>query len=228
VKLVEVPWARTGSGFTLLFEAMVLALVKSMTVAAVARLVGEQDTRLWRVVHHYVEVAREEVSHAAVRRVGVDETSLKRGHHYLTLFVDLDGTRVLFATEGREAPTPSVPSEKIWRPTGGTRTGSGRSAWTCPLPTERDSGSICPMPARSSPSMRTDPLTEKPPVPRHVRMSATVEESRSSCRANHRKTRSCTVRARVSASRTSSPVASWKRIPCSMSPEITPSRASTW
>jgi transposase len=105
VKRVEVPWARTGSGFTLLFEAMVLALVKSMPVAAVARLVGEQDTRLWRVVHHYVEVAREEVSHAAVRRVGVDETSLKRGHHYLTLFVDLDGTRVLFATEGREADT---------------------------------------------------------------------------------------------------------------------------
>jgi len=38
VKLVEVPWARTGSGFTLLFEALILALVKSMPVAAVARL----------------------------------------------------------------------------------------------------------------------------------------------------------------------------------------------
>jgi len=105
VKLVEVPWARPGSGFTLLFEAMVLAMVKSMPVAAVARMIGEHDTRIWRVVHHYVEQARDEVSHAGLRRIGVGETSLKRGHHYLTLFVDLDEPRVLFATEGREAET---------------------------------------------------------------------------------------------------------------------------
>jgi transposase len=71
----------------------------------VVRLVGEQDTRLWRVIHHYVEVARDEVSHASVDRVGVDETSLKRGHHYLTLFVDLDEARVLFATGGSESDT---------------------------------------------------------------------------------------------------------------------------
>jgi transposase len=105
VKLVDVPWARSGSGFTLLFEAMVLAMAKAMPLAAVAKLVGEHDTRLWRVIHHYVEIAREEVSHAGVRRVGVDETSLKRGHNYLTLFVDLNQARVLFATEGRESNT---------------------------------------------------------------------------------------------------------------------------
>ena len=105
VKLVEVPWARPGSGFTLLFEAMVMAMVKAMPVAAVARLVGEHDSRLWRVVHHYVDTARAEVSHASVRRVGVDETSLRRGHEYVSLFVDLDVARVLFATEGRESTT---------------------------------------------------------------------------------------------------------------------------
>lgn len=65
----------------------------------------EHDTRLWQVIHHYVDAAREEISHALVCRVGVDETSLRRGHNYLTLFVDLDGAQVLFATEGREAET---------------------------------------------------------------------------------------------------------------------------
>jgi transposase len=105
VKLAEVPWAGTGSGFTLLFEALVLALVKSMPVAAVARIAGEHDSRLWRVIHHYVDEARAEVSHGNVRRIGVDETSLRRGHQYLTLFVDLDEARVLFDTEGREAET---------------------------------------------------------------------------------------------------------------------------
>jgi transposase len=49
VRLVTVPWARPGSGFTLLFEAFVMTLVKGMPVAAAARLVGEHDTRLWRV-----------------------------------------------------------------------------------------------------------------------------------------------------------------------------------
>lgn len=105
VKQVEVPWARPGSGFTLLFEAIVLALVKQMPVAAVGRLVGEHDTRLWRVLHHYVEEAREEMDVSEVKRIGVDETSAKRGHNYITSFVDLDGARVLFATEGRDAST---------------------------------------------------------------------------------------------------------------------------
>jgi transposase len=58
-----VPWARAGSGFTLLFEAFVMALVASMPVAVVARMVGEHDTKLWRVVHHSVEQARDRADH---------------------------------------------------------------------------------------------------------------------------------------------------------------------
>lgn len=103
VKLVDVPWARTGSGFTLLFEAFVLALVKEMPVAAVARLVGEHDTRIWRILHHYVEEARADADFSTVRRVGLDETASRRGHNYITLFVDLDESRLLYATEGRHA-----------------------------------------------------------------------------------------------------------------------------
>ena len=44
VKQVEVPWARPGSGFTLLFEALLMALMREMPVKAVARIVGEHDT----------------------------------------------------------------------------------------------------------------------------------------------------------------------------------------
>jgi transposase len=36
VRRVSVPWARDGSGFTLLFEARIMALVRAMPVAAVA------------------------------------------------------------------------------------------------------------------------------------------------------------------------------------------------
>ena len=105
VRLVEVPWARAGSGFTLLFEAMIMVLAKSMPIKTVAAFVNVHDTRLWRVLHHYVDEARRKADHSGVRHVGVDETSSKRGHNYVSLFVDLKGPRVLFVTEGKDAST---------------------------------------------------------------------------------------------------------------------------
>ena len=103
VHQVKLAWARAGSGFTLLFEALLMALVAEMPVRAVADLVGEHDTRLWRVVHHYVDAARAREDLSALERVGIDETSFRRGQDYVTLFADLDRCRCVFATPGREA-----------------------------------------------------------------------------------------------------------------------------
>jgi transposase len=108
VKTVEVPWARPGAGFTLLMEAFILVLVQGgMTPAQAARLVEEHDTRLWRVLQHYVEEARAREDFSEVTTVGVDETSRSRGHNYITVFMDLeeDRRRVVFATEGKDADT---------------------------------------------------------------------------------------------------------------------------
>jgi hypothetical protein len=54
VKRVQVPWARDGSGFTLLFEQAAMTLVREMPVLPVARFFGITDKRLWRVVEYYV------------------------------------------------------------------------------------------------------------------------------------------------------------------------------
>mgnify|MGYP005844830141 CR=1 FL=1 len=105
IRLVNVPWARPGSGFTLFFEAMIMTLAKSMPVKTIASYVNEYDTRLWRVLNHYVNDARDKADHSDVSQFGVDETSSKRGHNYVSLFVDLEGPRVLFATEGKDAST---------------------------------------------------------------------------------------------------------------------------
>jgi transposase len=112
---VEVPWARPGSGFTLLFEALVMALASEMPMAALARLVGEHDTRLWRIVKRHVAEAREGVDMSEVASVVVDETSRAKRHSYVSLFLEpkrLDrkgavtqDARVLFATEGRSSST---------------------------------------------------------------------------------------------------------------------------
>lgn len=105
IRLVDVPWARSGSGFTLFFEAMIMTLAKAMPVKSIAAFVNEHDTRLWRVLHHYVDDARDNADYSEVSKVGVDETSSKRGHNYVSLFVDLNGPKVLFATEGKDAST---------------------------------------------------------------------------------------------------------------------------
>ena len=52
------PWARPDGGFTLLFEALLMTMLSAMPVRTVAKMVGEHDTRLWRVLHRYVDQAR--------------------------------------------------------------------------------------------------------------------------------------------------------------------------
>ena len=81
---VAVSWARPGSGFTLLFEALVMILAKSMPVLAVARFVNEHDTLVWRIVTHYVDAARATADHSTVTQVGVDETASRRGQRYVS------------------------------------------------------------------------------------------------------------------------------------------------
>lgn len=113
IKTVCVPWGRSDSGFTLLFEAFIMALAKEMPVNAVARLVKEHDTRLWRILHYYVEDARSSEDYSNVNKIGVDETSSKRGHNYITTFVDMDKSRVIFATPGKDAATVTAFAEDL-------------------------------------------------------------------------------------------------------------------
>ena len=103
LRRVAVPWARPGSGFTLLFEQVVMLLAREMPVNAVSRYVGVTDKRIWRVVTHYVFKAMGKLDLSGLCGVGLDETATKRGHHYVTIFVDMDReTRpVIFATPGK-------------------------------------------------------------------------------------------------------------------------------
>ena len=52
-----------------------------MTVSVLARLVDENDKRLWRIIKHYVEAALALVDMSEVEMLGMDETS-KKGHNY--------------------------------------------------------------------------------------------------------------------------------------------------
>ena len=102
---VAVPWAREGSGFTLLFEALALSLCRELPVAQAANLLRVAGKRLWTRIDHYIKAARSRDDMSGVRKVGVDETSVKKGHEYITVVHDLDAKRLLFACPGRDHKT---------------------------------------------------------------------------------------------------------------------------
>ncbi|SFP34320.1 ISL3 family transposase [Salibacterium halotolerans] len=103
IRTINIDWERPGAGLSHAFKYHVMSLMAEMPVYAAARLVEEHDTRVWRVFHYYVEEAMEQIELTNVRHVAVDETSSRRGHQYVTLFMDSDTKRLLFATRGKGA-----------------------------------------------------------------------------------------------------------------------------
>ena len=104
VRAGAVPWARgAASGFTSAFEDTVAWLALHMCRSALAELMRVD----WRTVGGIC--ARVEADLEArdgrggldgLRRIGVDETSCKRGRRYMTVVVDHDRGRVVWACEG--------------------------------------------------------------------------------------------------------------------------------
>ena len=102
VVTVPVPWARPGSGFTLLFEALALALIeREMPVNRVAELMRVNPQRIWTVFNHWVGQALKADDPSAITQLGIDETSTRKGHNYVTLGVDMDAGRVVHVSEGK-------------------------------------------------------------------------------------------------------------------------------
>lgn len=102
---VEPDWAGRLAGFTLLFEALIIAMCREMTFAAVSRLVGLSWHQVVAICKRYVELGLEQADFSEVTRLAADETSKAKGHDYITLVADADERRVLFVTEGRDADT---------------------------------------------------------------------------------------------------------------------------
>jgi transposase len=103
---VNVPWARSGSGFTLLFEAYTMLLIESeMPVSKVSSCVRVTAPRIWRVFAYWINLAVSKDNLKEVHQVGMDETSRRKGHNYITIFADLETRRVIHACQGKDAAT---------------------------------------------------------------------------------------------------------------------------
>ena len=113
VHLVKPPFAGKLSGFTLLFEALVLMLAPQMPFAAVARIVGISAHRVLAICKRYVALALSQAYFGNVRALAIDETSRARGHDYITLAADADERRVLAVVQGRDAKAVAAIAEEL-------------------------------------------------------------------------------------------------------------------
>lgn len=100
---VRAPWEGRSRGLTQEFEAFALTLMREMPVKKAGEILGETDQKLWRALFAHVDGAWKELSWENVIWVGADEMNRKKGHNYLTVFVDLQAKRVLLAVEGKDA-----------------------------------------------------------------------------------------------------------------------------
>ena len=103
VRQVEPPFAGKLTGFTLLFEALILAFCREMLFRAVARLTGVSLHRVMSLCERYMDlvVARQDLSE--VRELAIDETSKARGHDYVTIAADASRRAVIAVTGERDA-----------------------------------------------------------------------------------------------------------------------------
>lgn len=106
INQVSTPWARPSSGFTLLFEAYAMLLIESEApISRVASNLRVTQPRVWRVFDYWIDLAKSKDDLSEVSKVGVDETSSKKGHNYVSVFADMDAHRVVHVCEGKDAST---------------------------------------------------------------------------------------------------------------------------
>ena len=98
-------WSGLSNGFTLLFEALILWLAMSMPIGKVAELLKISDGKIWRMLDNYVDSAVKLNDYSEVTVVGMDETSIAKGHDYITLFVDLIKRRTISIAMGKASST---------------------------------------------------------------------------------------------------------------------------
>jgi transposase len=111
IKTCRVPWAEPHGEFTLMFEAFAIRVLQAASSVEQARLLLDiswscaQGIMDRAVARGLIERSLDEVTH-----VGLDEKSFRRGQDYVSVMTDIDGSRVLDVSQGRD----EAAADKLW------------------------------------------------------------------------------------------------------------------
>jgi transposase len=101
VLTVDVPWAASGSGFTALFEALVIDWLKIAPTNAVAERLRLSWNAVDGIMQRAVERGLSRRQALSPKRLSVDETAYRKGHDYVTVVTDQATSTVLHVAEDR-------------------------------------------------------------------------------------------------------------------------------
>jgi transposase len=107
VVVARTPWARHGSRFTRSFEQQVAWLATHCSKTAVCELMRISWYTVGRIIERVVadERVRQGDPLEGLTRIGIDELSFRKGQRYITVVVDHDTGRLVWAAEGRDKKT---------------------------------------------------------------------------------------------------------------------------
>jgi len=120
VKGEALPWAKGNTRFTLEFEELAAYLTQVTDKTKVTELMGIAWQTVGSIVERVVARNLDPGRLDGLRSIGVDEFSYRKRHRYLTIVVDHDRKRVIWAAEGKSAET----LQKFFAELGPTRSGN--------------------------------------------------------------------------------------------------------
>lgn len=109
VVVAHVPWARPGARHTWIFEDTCAWLAANTALSVLAVFLRVAWRTIADIVTRVVADGRQTNDLlAGLVRIGIDEISYLKGHRYLTVIVDHDTGRLVWAKEGRNQDTLGV------------------------------------------------------------------------------------------------------------------------
>ncbi len=105
VKTVSPPWAEKASRFTLLFERFAIDVLLEMSISGACRVLGISWDEAAGIMDRAVQRGLARRTWSKVKGLGIDEKAVRKGHKYVTVVYDLNGSRVLWVGEDRRKET---------------------------------------------------------------------------------------------------------------------------
>lgn len=101
VILTQVPWAEPGSGFTAMFEALVIDWLTEASISAVSRQLKLSWNAIDGVMQRAVKRGLQRREAVSPKQLGIDETSFRKRHDYVTVVSDQETGHVIHVAEDR-------------------------------------------------------------------------------------------------------------------------------
>ncbi len=102
VVTVSVPWAEPNSGFTAMFEALVIDWLKEASTLGVSRLMGLSWNAIDGIMQRAVDRGLSRRGEMNMTQIGVDETAFRKRHDYVTIVSDQEAGTVLHVGNDRK------------------------------------------------------------------------------------------------------------------------------